>query len=150
MRVIGPNSFGVINTDPDVRLNASLAPTLPAAGRLGLFAQSGALGVAGPRLRRPPRPRRLDFASAGNRVDVSGNDFMQYWIDDERTDAVGLYLESMGNPRKFSRIARRLARRKPVIVVKSGVSSYGVPPGHGPARPGCRPGRSTRCCARPG
>jgi acyl-CoA synthetase (NDP forming) len=70
------------------------------------------------------------FASAGNRVDVSGNDFMQYWIDDVDTDVVGLYLESMGNPRKFSRIARRLASSKPVIVVKSGVSSYGVPPGH--------------------
>src|SRR5450631_3095099 len=117
MRVIGPNSFGVINSDPSVRLNATLAPEIPPAGTLGLVAQSGALGIS-------------VFASAGNRVDVSGNDFMQYWIDDEDTHAVGLYLESVGNPRKFSRIARQLALRKPVIVVKSAISSYGVPPGH--------------------
>ncbi|KQZ88585.1 multidrug ABC transporter permease [Phycicoccus sp. Root563] len=130
MRVLGPNSFGVINNHPSVRLNASLAPELPPAGRLGLFAQSGALGIA---VLASAARRGLGisvFASAGNRVDVSGNDFMQYWIDDDDTDAVGLYLESMGNPRKFSRIARRLATTKPVIVVKSGVSSYGVPPGH--------------------
>ena len=130
MRVLGPNSFGVINNHPSVRLNASLAPELPPPGRLGLFAQSGALGIA---VLASAARRGLGisvFASAGNRVDVSGNDFMQYWIDDEDTDAVGLYLESMGNPRKFSRIARRLATTKPVIVVKSGVSTYGVPPGH--------------------
>lgn len=130
MRVIGPNSFGVINNNEHVRLNASLAPELPPRGTLGLFAQSGALGIA---VLASAARRNLGvsvFASAGNRVDVSGNDFMQYWIDDPDTDAVGLYLESMGNPRKFSRIARRLATTKPVIVVKSGVSSYGVPPGH--------------------
>ena len=130
MRVIGPNSFGVINSHPAVRLNASLAPALPPPGTFGLFAQSGALGIA---VLASAARRNLGvsvFASAGNRVDVSGNDFMQYWIDDADTHAVGLYLESMGNPRKFSRIARALALTKPVIVVKSGISSYGVPPGH--------------------
>ena len=130
MRVIGPNSFGVINSNPDVRLNATLVPELPPAGHLALFSQSGALGIA---VLADAARRNLgisSFASAGNRVDVSGNDFMQYWIDDDDTHAVGLYLESMGNPRKFSRIARQLALRKPVIVVKSGISSYGVPPGH--------------------
>lgn len=130
MRLVGPNSFGLINSDPATRLNASLAPTAPAAGALGLFSQSGALAIAG--LESADR-RGLGvstFVSAGNRADVSGNDLMQYWLDDERTRAVGLYLESMGNPRKFNRIARRLSRTKPVIVVKSGVSSYGVPPGH--------------------
>jgi len=130
MRVIGPNSFGIINAHPDVRLNASLAPALPPAGALGLFSQSGALGVAVLALAARRNLGISAFASAGNRVDVSGNDFMQYWIDDGDTHAVGLYLESMGNPRKFSRIARALALRKPVIVVKSGISTYGVPPGH--------------------
>ena len=130
MRVVGPNSFGLINNDPAVRLNASVAPTLPPSGRLGLFSQSGALGIA---VLASAARRNLGistFGSAGNRADVSGNDFMQYWIDDDDTEAVGLYLESMGNPRKFSRIARKLALTKPVIVVKSGVSGYGVPPGH--------------------
>lgn len=130
MRVVGPNSFGIINNDKAVRLNASLAPVVPPQGRFGLFAQSGALGIA---VLASAARRNLGistFGSAGNRVDVSGNDFMQYWIDDDSTDAVGLYLESMGNPRKFSRIARNLATIKPVIVVKSGVSRFGVPPGH--------------------
>jgi acyl-CoA synthetase (NDP forming)/RimJ/RimL family protein N-acetyltransferase len=130
MRVIGPNSFGVINSHPDVRLNATLAGELPPAGSLGLFSQSGALGIAVLALAGRRNLGISVFASAGNRVDVSGNDFMQYWIDDDDTHAVGLYLESVGNPRKFSRIARLLALRKPVIVVKSAVSSYGVPPGH--------------------
>jgi acyl-CoA synthetase (NDP forming)/GNAT superfamily N-acetyltransferase len=130
MRVIGPNSFGIINSHPDVRLNASLASTLPPAGTLGLVSQSGALGIAVLALAARRNLGISVFASAGNRVDVSGNDFMQYWIDDEDTTAVGLYLESVGNPRKFSRIARQLALRKPVIVVKSAVSPYGVPPGH--------------------
>ena len=130
MRVVGPNSFGLINNDPSVRLNATLASIIPGSGRLGLFAQSGALGVA---VLASAARRGLGisvFASAGNRVDVSGNDLMQYWIDDQETDTVGLYLESMGNPRKFSRIARHLASVKPVIVVSSGVSSFAVPPGH--------------------
>lgn len=130
MRVVGPNSFGIVNNNPAVHLNASLAPTLPPVGSLGLFSQSGALGIA---VLDSAARRSLGvstFVSAGNRADVSGNDVMQYWLDDTSTDAVGLYLESVGNPRKFSRIARRLARSKPVIVVKSGLSSFGVPPGH--------------------
>lgn len=130
MRVVGPASWGVINADPAVRLNISLAEELPPPGRLGLFCQSGALSVS---VLERARRRNLGvsaFLSAGNRADVSGNDCMQYWEEDNRTDAVGLYLESIGNPRKFSRIARRLSRKKPIIVVKSGTSGFGVPPGH--------------------
>ena len=81
MRIVGPNSFGLINNDPTVRLNATLASVIPESGRLGLFAQSGALGVA---VLASAARRGLGisvFASAGNRVDVSGNDLMQYWID---------------------------------------------------------------------
>jgi acyl-CoA synthetase (NDP forming)/RimJ/RimL family protein N-acetyltransferase len=130
MRVVGPNSFGMLNTDPDVRLNASLARAMPPAGRLGLFSQSGALGIA---VLDSATRRGLgvsSFVSAGNRADLSGNDLMQYWQDDPATDAVGLYLESMGNPRKFTRVARRLARSKPVMVVKSGQTTFGTPAGH--------------------
>lgn len=130
MRVLGPNSFGVVNLDPEIRLNASIAPRLPDVGGLGLFAQSGALGIA---ILDSAARRGLGisvFASAGNRADVSGNDFMHYWIDDKSTKAVGLYLESMGNPRKFSRIARQLASEKPVIVTTSGFTAHGLPPGH--------------------
>ena len=139
MRIVGPNSFGIINTHPGLALNASLSPTMPPAGHLGLFAQSGALGIA---VLASAARRNLGistFASAGNRVDVSGNDLMQYWIDDDDTHAVGLYLESMGNPRKFSRIARNLGLIKPVIVVQSGISAYGAPPGHRVRRTKVRP-----------
>ncbi|MDP9885120.1 acyl-CoA synthetase (NDP forming)/RimJ/RimL family protein N-acetyltransferase [Sinomonas atrocyanea] len=130
MRVVGPESLGIANTDPDIRLNASLAPGLPRQGSLGLFSQSASIGVA---LYAAAERRYLGFSSvlsAGNRADVSGNDLMQYWEDDVATNAVGLYFESFGNPRKFSRIARRLARSKPVIVAKSDVTGLRLPPGH--------------------
>ncbi|MDJ0459788.1 GNAT family N-acetyltransferase, partial [Arthrobacter sp. NQ7] len=130
MRVIGPASLGIANTHPDVSLNASMAPTMPLRGSLGLFSQSAAIGVA---LYAASSRRRLGLSSllsAGNRADVSGNDMMQYWEDDADTSAVGLYLESIGNPRKFSRIARRLARTKPVIVAKSDTMGLRLPPGH--------------------
>jgi acyl-CoA synthetase (NDP forming)/GNAT superfamily N-acetyltransferase len=130
MRVIGPASLGIVNTHPDVSLNASMAPTLPRRGGLGLFSQSAAIGVS---LYAASSRRRMGistFLSAGNRADVSGNDMMQFWEDDADTAAVALYLESIGNPRKFSRLARRLARTKPVIVAKSESMGLRLPPGH--------------------
>ncbi|MEG9247787.1 GNAT family N-acetyltransferase [Arthrobacter sp. Soc17.1.1.1] len=130
MRVVGPASLGLVNTDPAVRLNASMAPALPRRGALSLFSQSAGLGVL---LYASAHRRGLGVSSvisAGNRADVSGNDAMQFWEDDPTTRAVGLYFESIGNPRKFSRIARRLARTKPVIVAKSDVTGLQLPPGH--------------------
>jgi acyl-CoA synthetase (NDP forming)/GNAT superfamily N-acetyltransferase len=126
MRVVGPNALGVLNTDPAIRLNATLAPRLPARGRTGFFCQSGALGTA---ILADAEARGLGlstFVSAGNRADVSGNDLLQYWETDPNTDLVLLYLESFGNPRKFARLARRLARTKPIVAVKSG--RYAVRP----------------------
>jgi acyl-CoA synthetase (NDP forming)/RimJ/RimL family protein N-acetyltransferase len=130
MRVIGPNCLGVINTDPAYSLNASLAPVMPLHGRIGFFCQSGSLGIT---LLETVSARNLGvstFVSAGNRADVSGNDLLQYWDEDPDTDVVLLYLESIGNPRKFTRLARRLARRKPVVAVKSGRSTQASPLGH--------------------
>ncbi|XVQ09031.1 GNAT family N-acetyltransferase [Spirillospora sp. CA-255316] len=130
MRVVGPNCLGIANTDPDVRLNATLAPTMPGRGPVGFFSQSGALGIA---ILQRTAERGLglsSFVSAGNRADVSGNDLMQYWEEDPATRAVLLYLESLGNPRKFARLARRLSRRKPIVAVKSGRSTQGIPIGH--------------------
>jgi acyl-CoA synthetase (NDP forming) len=111
MRVIGPNALGIANTSPDVQLNATLAPDIPGRGRVGFFSQSGALGTA---ILASAKQRGLGlstFVSAGNRADVSGNDMLQYWQTDPATDVVLLYLETFGNPRKFARLARRLARR---------------------------------------
>src|SRR4051794_20122351 len=130
LRLIGPNALGIINTAADLALNASLSPVMPPRGRAGFFSQSGALGVA---ILENVSRRGLGlstFVSAGNRADVSGNDLLQYWEEDEATEVVLLFLESIGNPRKFSRIARRVSRRKPVIAVKSGRTTQGIPMGH--------------------
>ncbi|MFD4240880.1 GNAT family N-acetyltransferase [Streptomyces sp. NPDC058525] len=121
MRLIGPNAYGVINTAPDVELNASLTPApMPMRGRTGLFTQSGAIGIAllSALVRRGEG--LSSFVSAGNRADVSGNDILQYWYDDEATDVALLYLETLGNPRKFTRLARRTAAAKPVVVARGG------------------------------
>ncbi|MEV0372325.1 GNAT family N-acetyltransferase [Streptomyces sp. NPDC050636] len=136
MRLIGPNAFGLINTAPAVRLNASLAPRMPGAGRIGLFTQSGAIGIAllsGLHARGPGDGGIAGisaFVSAGNRADVSGNDLLQYWYEDPDTDVVILYLESIGNPRKFARLARRTAAAKPVVVAKGARHTGTAPPGH--------------------
>ncbi len=120
MRLVGPNALGVANNDPSIALNATLAPRIPPLGRVGFFCQSGALGIA---ILDTAAHRQIGlstFVSAGNRADVSGNDLLQYWDSDASTDVVLLYLESFGNPRKFSRIARRVSRSKPIVAVKSG------------------------------
>ena len=130
MRLVGPNALGIINTAGGVSLNASLSPLMPPRGRAGFFCQSGALGVA---ILEKVARRGLGlstFVSAGNRADVSGNDLLQYWEEDDDTEVVLLYLESIGNPRKFSRITRRVSRRKPIIAVRSGRTTQGVPMGH--------------------
>jgi len=130
LRLIGPNCLGVINTSPAVSMNASLATLIPPRGRAGFFCQSGALGSA---ILEKVHNRGLGlstFVSAGNRADVSGNDLLQFWLEDDATEVVLLYLESIGNPRKFSRVARKVSRRKPVIAVRSGRTTQGVPMGH--------------------
>ncbi|MFJ9622407.1 GNAT family N-acetyltransferase [Streptomyces sp. NPDC101181] len=130
MRIIGPNAFGIINTAETVRLNASLAPEPPARGRIGLFTQSGAIGIALLSGLHRRGAGLSSFISAGNRADVSGNDFLQFSFEDPDTDVALLYLESLGNPRKFTRLARRTAAVKPVVVVKGARHSGTNPPGH--------------------
>lgn len=132
MRIIGPNCLGVANTGTEVRLNATLAPRLPVPGRVGLFSQSGAFGVA---LLAEVDRRGLglsSFVSAGNRADVSGNDLLQYWQDDPDTDVILLYLETFGNPRKFARLARRIGREKPIVALAPPARLPGLGPSAGP------------------
>lgn len=125
IRMVGPNCMGLVNTDPNVCLDATFAPIYPPEGRVALSSQSGALGIA-----LLDYAKRLNlgistFVSVGNKADVSGNDLIQYWGSDPRTDVILLYLESFGNPVRFSRIARRIARKKPIVAVKAGRSSAG-------------------------
>jgi succinyl-CoA synthetase alpha subunit/GNAT superfamily N-acetyltransferase len=125
MRLIGPNCMGVLNTDPEVRLNATFAPAPPPPGRTAFMSQSGALGLAIMDYAGSLGVGLSTFASVGNKADISGNDLIRYWAQDPNTDLILLYLESFGNPRKFSRIARRVGREKPIVAVKSGRSPAG-------------------------
>ena len=125
MRLVGPNCLGVANTDPTIRLDAGFAPAEPGSGGLGVGSQSGAVGVALLDHATRDGVGVSTFVSLGNKADVSGNDLLAYWLEDPATSVVALYLESFGNPRKFARLVRAVARRKPVLVLKSGRSASG-------------------------
>lgn len=124
-RLVGPNCLGLMNTHPDVSLNASLAPSMPPRGRIGFYSHSAALGLV---ILNYAAERGLGFSifvSAGNRADVSGNDLLQFWEEDPFTDIALLYLETFGDPRRFARIARRISYKKPILCVKGARSRAG-------------------------
>jgi acetyl coenzyme A synthetase (ADP forming)-like protein len=125
MRLVGPNCMGVLNTDPAVRMHATFAPFHPTAGNVGFLSQSGALGVAVLDYAQKLNIGLSTFVSVGNKADVSGNDLLSYWREDPRTDVIGLYLESFGNPRRFARLAPAVARSKPIVAVKAGRTAAG-------------------------
>jgi len=125
MRMVGPNCLGVLNTDPAVSLNATFADSWPPAGNVAMLTQSGALGLAILDQVEALNVGISSFVSVGNKADVSGNDLISYWADDPNTRVVVLYLESFGNPRRFARLAPEVARRKPIVAVKSGRSAAG-------------------------
>jgi acyl-CoA synthetase (NDP forming) len=124
--MIGPNCMGVVNTDPDVRLNATFSPAFPPPGSIALSSQSGALGLAILEYAKRLNLGMSHFVSIGNKADVSTNDLIEFWADDARTRVILLYVESFGNPRRFSRIARRVARTKPIVALKAGRSLSGA------------------------
>ncbi len=126
IRVVGPNCLGVLNTSSAVRLNATFAPHSATPGRVGFLSQSGGVGIAMIEAASRLGIGISSFVSIGNRADLSGNDLLAYWEQDPDTDVALLYLESIGNPRKFARIAPRFARRKPLLAVKSGSSAAGA------------------------
>jgi acyl-CoA synthetase (NDP forming)/GNAT superfamily N-acetyltransferase len=125
LRLIGPNCLGIVNTAPEVRLDATFANIRAVPGSLALAAQSGAVGIAVLDHANRSGLGISEFVSLGNKADVSGNDLLLHWWGDPSTDVIGLYLESFGNPRKFGRLARLVGRTKPVLVVKGGRSTGG-------------------------
>ena len=124
-RLLGPSCLGLMNTDPEVRLNASLAPKIMSPGQTGFFSHSAALGLVILDYAREKGVGFTSFVSAGNRADVSGNDLLQYWEEDQNTKVAILYLETFGNPRRFVRIARRMTYKKPILCVKGARSIAG-------------------------
>lgn len=127
IRLIGPSSMGVVSTGSTVSMNASFAPQFPQPGRLAVASHSGALGIAIMNYADRMGLGISHFVSLGNKPDVSVNDLLQYWEDDPETDAIMLYMESFGNPRKFSQITRRLTRNKPILAVKSARTRHTAP-----------------------
>jgi acetyl coenzyme A synthetase (ADP forming)-like protein len=125
MRLVGPNCLGVLNTAPVVAMDATFSPGRPPAGRIAFASQSGAYGIAALELASRRGLGLSSFVSMGDKADLSGNDFLRFWEQDPGTDAVLLYLESLGNPQRFGQIARRLTASKPVIAVKSGRTAAG-------------------------
>ncbi|HEV8240155.1 MAG TPA: acetate--CoA ligase family protein [Thermoanaerobaculia bacterium] len=125
-RMVGPNCMGIINTDPAMSMNATFAPATPRAGSVGFVSQSGALGIAILNVAAGLGLGLTQFASMGNKADVSGNDLLEHWEDDEATRVICMYLESFGNPRRFLDIARRVGRKKPIVVVKAGRTEAGA------------------------
>ncbi|MPZ71749.1 MAG: GNAT family N-acetyltransferase [Nitriliruptorales bacterium] len=125
IRIVGPNCMGVLNASPRVRMNGTFSQVFPPPGRVAFSSQSGALGLAILAAAQRLGLGLSTFASIGNKADISGNDLLQYWEDDEDTDVILLYLESFGNPRKFGRLARRIGRSKPIVAVKSGRTTAG-------------------------
>ncbi len=125
MRLVGPNCMGIINTDPEVNLNASFSRIFPPQGNIAFLSQSGAMGLVILEYARDLNLGISSFVSVGNRADVSSNDLLQYWEQDKRTEVILLYLESFGNPRKFIRIAKSVSAKKPIVVVKGGTTRVG-------------------------
>ena len=122
MRMVGPNCIGVANTDPEVALDATFTKRVAGVGSVGVLTQSGGIGFAVSELLHSVGLGVSTFASVGNKYDVSGNDLLLWWRHDDRTKVAIIYLESFGNPRKFARLARQLARRTPLVVVRAGGS----------------------------
>jgi acetyl coenzyme A synthetase (ADP forming)-like protein len=126
LRLIGPNCVGIINTAPDICMNASLAATLPAPGGVAFASQSGALGLA-----MLETARELDlgistFVSVGNGADVGFEELVEYWGHDPATTVILLYAESFRDPRRFAEVARAVAATKPIVALKSGRSPAGA------------------------
>ena len=125
MRLLGPNCMGVINTDPQVSMNATFSSVFPPAGSIAMGSQSGALGLAILEYAESLNIGLSTFVSLGNRADISSNDLLEYWRDDPATEVILLYLESFGNPRRFARMARKITKNKPIVAMKSGRTPAG-------------------------
>jgi len=126
IRIVGPNCMGVLNTDPEVSMNGTFAATTPTPGGAAFLSQSGALGEAILADAREVGVGMSQFASVGNRADISPPDLLEYWEQDPRTAQILMYLESLGEPERFMAIARRVSRTKPIMVVKSGRTAAGA------------------------
>lgn len=126
MRAVGPNCMGVLNTDPNIRMNAQFAEDLPNPGKTAFVSQSGALGAAIITISKDFNIGLSQFVSVGNKADVNDATMLEYWEDDENVDQILLYVESIENPANFRKLASRISKKKPIVAVKSGRSAAGA------------------------
>lgn len=126
IRMVGPNCIGVTNTDPEIRLNATFAPIMPPSGPVGFISQSGAMGVSILDYAKSLGIGLSIFLSSGNKVDVTGNDLLEFWQDDPNTRLILMYIESFGDPKRFVKMGRAVTADKPIFVVKSGRTGAGA------------------------
>jgi acetyl coenzyme A synthetase (ADP forming)-like protein len=126
LRMVGPNCMGVMNTSSVVSMNATFAPAMPPNGPIAFMSQSGAMGMTILDYAMEYGIGISQFVSMGNKADVSGNDLIEYWQDDDEVGVILMYIEGFGNPRHFTTLARRATRRKPVLAVKAGRSEAGA------------------------
>ena len=126
MRMVGPNCMGLINMDSAISMNGQFGPLSPPPGNVAMSSQSGALGIAILDYATQLNIGISTFISIGNQADISGDDLLLYWESDPGTDVILLYMESFGNPRRFARAARRIAKKKPIVAVKSGRTAAGA------------------------
>ena len=144
MRLIGPNCLGILDTRPERRAQRQLRPAMPPPGNVAFATQSGALGLALIEFAAERGIGVSSFASIGNRADITANDLLEFWEEDESTGLALLYIESFSNPRRFARVARRVGRQKPIVVVKSGRSAAGARAAELPHRGAARRPRTSR------
>ena len=126
MRMVGPNCMGVLNTDPATSMLATFSPSMPPHGSVAMVSQSGAMGQSILDYAEELGIGIYQFVSMGNRADVSSNDLLEYWGEDPNVRAILMYLESLGNPRRFADLARRITRTKPIFIVKAGRTASGA------------------------
>jgi acyl-CoA synthetase (NDP forming)/GNAT superfamily N-acetyltransferase len=126
LRIIGPSSFGIASPRPETRLQATLVAVDLPSGEVAISMQSGTLATSLLLLAHRIGLGLSWFVSLGDKADVSANDLLQFWEDDDATRVIGVYTESLGNPRKFARIARRVSATKPIVAVRTGAAQVGT------------------------
>ncbi|MBQ9688063.1 CoA-binding protein, partial [bacterium] len=126
MRAVGPNCLGVVNTNPDVRMDGCFAESLPERGNIGFVSQSGALGGGILNILKDLNLGFAQFISIGNQADVNAETAMEYWENDEDVEQILLYMESIANPNNFRKLATRISKKKPILALKAGRSAAGA------------------------
>ena len=126
MRCVGPNCLGVLNTNDNVKMDATFAESLPVKGDIGFVSQSGALGGGILNILKDLNLGFAQFVSIGNQADINAETMLEYWENDDDVKQILLYMESIQNPQNFRKLASRITKKKPILALKAGRSAAGA------------------------